>query len=415
MAGKIPGAFYTRPNSPFIWYKVYIGLPNPVRFSTGETSKANAERNKRQYHDRAITIADEIKADSIRLTAATLRTFGEARDLYFDRKGKFLNGGGLGADNERRALDWLEKHIGCERPLTTIDDDLVSELVARRRGDDVISGRTVRGKPRVVKGKKVSHATVNRSVLEPLRRLMLFATDVGKAPMEKIIWKKHRLSEPKERVREISIEEQIKLIDNLRDDYMAITQVAILIGPRRSELIALLWDDIQWGNSRIVIRNGKGAHSGDETIPMPPAVREILWSLYSDPIRHHDHVFSFVAKRDNPNLGYIRGQRYPFTREGFKTAFRRAVDKVGIKDLHFHDTRHTAGSRLHREIGLRGVQTVLRHKDVSTTQKYTHVQDNELIAALQRAADQALEKTESLQDTGTQDGTQIRHTTKSSG
>ena len=57
-----------------------------------------------------------------------------------------------------------------------------------------------------------------------------------------------------------------------------------------------------------------------------------------------------------------------------------------------HDNRHTAASRLHREIGLRGVQEVLRHKQIETTRKYTHVNNEEPTTALQRAADKAAER-----------------------
>ncbi len=57
-----------------------------------------------------------------------------------------------------------------------------------------------------------------------------------------------------------------------------------------------------------------------------------------------------------------------------------------------HDNRHTAASRLHREIGLAGVQEVMRHKQIEMTRKYTHVSDQEKLEAMQRAADKAAER-----------------------
>jgi hypothetical protein len=64
-----------------------------------------------------------------------------------------------------------------------------------------------------------------------------------------------------------------------------------------------------------------------------------------------------------------------------------------------HDNRHTAASRLHREIGLAGVQEVMRHKQIEMTRKYTHVSDQEKLEAMQRAADKAAERQAKIRGT----------------
>ncbi len=96
---------------------------------------------------------------------------------------------------------------------------------------------------------------------------------------------------------------------------------------------------------------------------------------------------------------FIKGERYPYSAEGWKSAFRRAANKAGLKDYRMHDNRHTAASRLHREIGLAGVQEVLRHKQIETTRKYTHVSDQEKLEAMQRAADKAAERQAKIRGT----------------
>lgn len=52
-----------------------------------------------------------------------------------------------------------------------------------------------------------------------------------------------------------------------------------------------------------------------------------------------------------------------------------AIARSGVKDFRFHDTRHTAATRVLRESNLRVVQTLLGHSDVKTTTKYPHAID----------------------------------------
>ena len=262
---------------------------------------------------------------------------------------------------------------------------MVSALIARRRGEKKVRGKTVTNE-------FVSATTVNRSATEPLRKVLLFARDIGKAPIQKINWRMHLLKEPKERVRELRDEEQVALFDDgLREDHKPLVEVALLLGLRRGELIGLKWEHVDFG-ARSVRVLGKG--DTDERVPLLPAARDVLWGLWSDPDRHPEFVFTFVAQRtrDYGGRAFVKGERYPYTAEGWKTFFRRAVEEAGIKDFRMHDNRHTAASRLHREIGLRGVQEVLRHKQIETTRKYTHVNNEELMTALQRAADKAAER-----------------------
>jgi hypothetical protein len=96
------------------------------------------------------------------------------------------------------ALDLLTKYIGPDKRLDEITDAEVAGLVAWRRG------HTAKGK-----GKKaLAPATVNRSAVEPLRKLFIRARVVWRCqfPREPL-WRTHRLKEPVERVRELHASE----------------------------------------------------------------------------------------------------------------------------------------------------------------------------------------------------------------
>jgi integrase len=382
---KVPGTIKTRTGSPFLRYRLRLG-GRDFYVPTETASRREAERNKREYYEQAKAQADAVaKAEKTAALDGSVETFGEACDLYFERVGQHHDKGGQGAENTAWALDWLKRQIGPDRRLVEIDDGMVSALIARRRGEKKVRGKTVTNE-------FVSATTVNRSATEPLRKVLLFARDIGKAPIQRINWRMHLLKEPKERVRELRDEEQVALFDEgLRDDHKPLVEVALMLGLRRGELIGLKWEHVDFG-ARSVRVLGKG--DTDERVPLLPAARDVLWGLWSDPDRHQQFVFTFVAQRTREYGGraFVKGERYPYTAEGWKSFFRRAVEDAGIKDFRMHDNRHTAASRLHREIGLRGVQEVLRHKQIETTRKYTHVNNDELMTALQRAADKAAER-----------------------
>ena len=57
-----------------------------------------------------------------------------------------------------------------------------------------------------------------------------------------------------------------------------------------------------------------------------------------------------------------------------KKAFNTACKKAGIKDLHFHDLRHTGASHLAMSgATLQTVQKQLGHTNITMTQRYSHL------------------------------------------
>lgn len=74
--------------------------------------------------------------------------------------------------------------------------------------------------------------------------------------------------------------------------------------------------------------------------------------------------------RDAPVFQTPKGTPY----KNFRTAFERAVVQAGIADFTFHDLRHTFASRLVMAgADLPTVQTLLGHKTIAMTLRYTHL------------------------------------------
>jgi integrase len=336
---------YKPAKSPFYAYDFQI---SQVRFtgSTGSTGKRDAETFEKQ---RKIEARIEVAALTAQENAPL--NFATAAARYYLQVGQHLRGDG--PSNCQWSLNWLENEIGSGTRLAAIDDALVAKLVGIRRGEGV--------KP----------ATVNRSATEPLRKILNRARDMWGQKIVKINWKHHMLSEPKERVREMSHSEEKSLFEMLRADYQPVVRFAMQSGCRLCEIgpgkefPGLRWKDVDWSGRKITVL-GKGRVLG--TIPISPGIRELLFPLRGN---HGEFVFSYIAQKTRD--GRVKGKSYPMTREGLKTEWRRAKLDAKLLDYRFHDNRHTAATGILRATGnLKAVQKLLRHTDVSTTAKYAH-------------------------------------------
>ncbi len=365
---------FKRPGSETYSYDFRLG---GRRFSGHTGAKTRREAERAEERIRALA---KVETRKVRETAGLPMTFEKAAAQYWSEVGQHLKGGN--ADGMLWSLDWLKGHIGASRQIREIDDRIIATIVAIRRGEHSASGQNRKRRKSAKETRLVSPATVNRTVIEPLRQILNRARLIWKEPISEIAWKTHTLKEPRERVRELKAEEEAKLFAVLRNDYHPILRFALLTGLRLSEIPRLRWDDIDWGGRQITVL-GKGNKLA--TIPMPPDVRDLLWQLHN---HHAEAVFTYVAAR--ARQGRERGDRYPITRSGLQIVFRRAVTAAGIPNFRFHDNRHTAATRVLRAGGnLKVVQKMLRHESIATTAKCAHVQDEDVMVAMQAAADRA--------------------------
>ena len=175
-------------------------------------------------------------------------------------------------------------------------------------------------------------------------------------------------------------------MDELSRGYDDAVRFAFLTGCRRMEILGLEWPQVDFFSKRFTV-TGKG--NKIRTIPMSQAVFDLLWSIRN----HHEvKVFTYEAKPTLKGQKLVRGQRYPLTEAGLKTAIRRAVPKAGVSNFRFHDTRHTAATRVLRVSNLRVVQNLLGHKDIATTTKYAHAVDDDIRSALDAIASESATK-----------------------
>ena len=140
---------------------------------------------------------------------------------------------------------------------------------------------------------------------------------------------------------------------------------ALRTGLRLGELFALTWDDVDFVNSKILVRrnwtHGKlvPPKSGKERkVPMSPELARELRGA-----RHlkSDLVF---CREDGTYLSY----------ENLRSAFKRTQRSAGLPRNTPHGMRHSFASQLvMASAPLKVVQELLGHADINMTMRYAHV------------------------------------------
>jgi len=355
--------------------------------STGKKTRREAQLVEKALREQAAIDAAAFNSEVYTLEQATSRYWNEIGQHH------------VNSATTLWSLDWLLTHFGTGKPLHAIGDSEVAIMVARRRGEFVPSQRKKGRKYKTPElRRRVSPATVNRTVTQPLREVVLRAKEIWKVRTADIDWRRHLLQEPQERVREARPDEESAIMGELARGYDEAVAFAFLSLCRRMEIIGLEWRHVDFFARSFTVA---GKFGKARTLPMSQAIFDLLWSQRGrDPVKVFTYEAARTVKMRDGRL-LERGKRYPITEHGLRTAMRRGVTASGVTDFHFHDTRHTGATRVLRKSNLRVVQLLLGHASIETTTKYAHALLDDLRAGLD-AASAAAVPTENATDTSMQ-------------
>lgn len=174
----------------------------------------------------------------------------------------------------------------------------------------------------------------------------------------------------------ITESEFISLLENTEDEMMKdIFTVAFYTGMRLSEITHLTWDNIDFNNKQIVVKNTDTfttKSKKERIIPMFSKVQDILHKYELKKTLQYYPIFYRI-------LGIkLRG-------EYISKRFKRAVEESGLqgRGIHFHSLRHSFASNLVRKgVPIIVVKELLGHASISTTQIYSHVRREDLVEAV---------------------------------
>lgn len=137
----------------------------------------------------------------------------------------------------------------------------------------------------------------------------------------------------------------------------AVVDMAYLTGQRIGDVLALEWGDM--GKDGILFRPAKIEDStgAKVLIEWTPSLRALVARIRSFPKAHLKNAF---VTQDGQPYGY----------EAFKSAWRRALTRCGIKDAHIHDLRAKALTDVDRAHGVLAAQRMGAHSTQAQTSDY---------------------------------------------
>lgn len=135
--------------------------------------------------------------------------------------------------------------------------------------------------------------------------------------------------------------------------------LALETAMRRGELLSLRWSDVFLADRFVRLHDTKNGESRD--VPLSNRAYALLNGLP----RH------------------ISGRVFPTTAEAVKKAFTRAVVRADLGDLHFHDLRHEATSRIAEKLdNVLELSAVTGHKTLTMLKRYYHPRAKDLARKL---------------------------------
>lgn len=235
------------------------------------------------------------------------------------------------------------------------------------------------------------HTVFNQSLDQAVREGLIFTN-----PAKNTVRPKPK----KKEVSVLTVKQQIKLFDSLENNTMGVLiKLAICSGARMGELLALKWNDIDFKNKVMHIRNnltpifnfdedGRDVHasgkvglselkteSSKRDIPLTNHIVDVL----KDYKKHQSDFIKLIKKSDN--VTYFTDMVFLNEAGGYMTAssvrkqYKKLLESLNIPYVKFHALRHTFATRiLEANVHPKVAQELLRHSTCSITMDiYSHV------------------------------------------
>jgi integrase len=207
-------------------------------------------------------------------------------------------------------------------------------------------------------------ATVNReiAVLKASYNLAIRHQKTTINPMRVV----RLLKEENVKLRILSDEEKKVLLDCCTEPLKRIVRFALVTGLRRSEILNLKWEDVDFARNIINIRHTK---SGKDRVIH---IRSFIAGIFKACYNNTDGQYVFCNE-----------QKQPY--RSINSLFQNIVKKTGLEHFSFHTLRHTAASdMLDMGVDIVTVKEILGHSDLKVTLRYAHSKEANKIQAIDK-------------------------------
>ena len=311
-------------------------------------SRSTGKRAKRDAEAEVPRIRDEIKAELKR------ESLGIARLTVDTLMGTWWQEHAQHLASAQRQVKYLVKSLLSEMP-----GDLPLEELSNKYIAGYVSARRRSGK---------KPATICRE-LDCLESAYHMARDSWEHPVKPIDWKKHRPHRPERQIeKHLGVSPALEVIQWLRDhraEHIAQAVAwSIYTGIRLAGTRNLMWEHVslqeRWARVKIKRKPGQ----------MEERWRQKLLSLHAMAL-----LMEIGPKKEGPVFDLTNRVKH----------WNAARKAIGRQEVTWHGLRHTHASWLRKNAeGIEVVQRSLNHSNISTTMIYAHVEDVELVTALDK-------------------------------
>lgn len=199
-----------------------------------------------------------------------------------------------------------------------------------------------------------------------------------------------RLSNPKIQKRQpvyLTLEETQRLLDEVskeKNDFLRTRDLAIIFtflttGMRLSELVSIDLADIKKNEDTFKII-GKG--NKERTIYLTQNCKDLIF----DYIEVRNDYLKKISEK--PEALFISTHKKRMCNRAVQATIDKYLEKAGFDTTIYstHKLRHTAATLMYKygKVDIRALKDILGHENISTTQIYTHVDDEDLKEAVNK-------------------------------
>ena len=239
-----------------------------------------------------------------------------------------------------------------------------------------------------LKGSTIAHYTSN---MNTALKEAVIAEIIPSNPMDRIESVKKEVYIPEF----YTDDELIELIEVIKTQKLELPlTLGIIYGLRREEILGLTWNAIDLNNKSITIRKtvGRGKYDGVtqflikdipknkssyRTLPMFDFITDLL-KKYKEKYKLNEKIFGNTYITDYKDFICLMDNGELVKPDYVDRTFSRILKENGFRHIRLHDLRHSCATLLLRNgVPLPEIQKWLGHSNIVTTQRYSHLDQND--------------------------------------